>query len=65
MSKLDELIAELCPTGVEYKQISQIADTNIGLATSVTANKAQSGVRLIHNSDIQQNVQKSVILLMF
>ena len=55
MSRLDELIAELCPDGVEYKKISEIADTNIGLATSVSSNKSKKGVQLLHNSDIQQN----------
>jgi len=35
--------------------ISEIADTNIGLATSVTKHKTSSGVVLLHNSDIQQN----------
>ncbi len=55
MSKLDELIKKLCPDGVKYKRIFEIADTSIGLATSVTKNKATSGVRLLHNSDIQAN----------
>ena len=55
MGKVDELIRSLCPNGVEYKKISEIADTNIGLATSVTKNKASTGVRLLHNSDIQAN----------
>ena len=35
--------------------IAEIADTNIGLATSVTKHKAVSGVVLLHNSDIQPN----------
>ena len=35
--------------------ICEIAQTNIGLATSVTKHKRDSGVPLIHNSDIQQN----------
>ena len=30
MSKLDELIAELCPDGVEYKEIKDIATVSIG-----------------------------------
>lgn len=55
MSKLDELIAELCPDGVRYKKICEFADTNIGLATSVTSNKVKEGVQLLHNSDIQPN----------
>ena len=40
---------------VTWYTVSQIADTNIGLATSVTRHKKESGVLLLHNSDIQQN----------
>lgn len=39
----------------EYLPIKEIATTNIGLATSVTKHKSESGVLLLHNSDIQQN----------
>ena len=39
----------------EWRAISEIAKTNIGLATSVTKHKTTSGVLLLHNSDIQQN----------
>ena len=53
MSKLEELIARLCPDGVEYKSISDLADTFIGLATSVTKYKSDDGVLLLHNSDIK------------
>lgn len=55
MSRLQELIDELCPNGVEYKQIREIAWTGIGLATSVTKYKRENGVVLLHNSDIKQN----------
>ena len=55
MNKLTNLIEQLCPDGVEYKRIGEIADTNIGLATSVTKHKATKGVLLLHNSDIQPN----------
>ncbi len=54
MSRLDELIQKLCPNGVEYKKVGEIADVSIGLATSVTKYKRDSGVLLLHNSDIQQ-----------
>jgi len=30
MSKLDELIAELCPHGVEYKKLKEVASVSIG-----------------------------------
>lgn len=54
MSRLEELIQELCPDGVEYRKLGDIADVSIGLATSVTKYKRDSGVLLLHNSDIQQ-----------
>ncbi|MCR5034489.1 MAG: restriction endonuclease subunit S [Clostridia bacterium] len=41
--------------GCRYQKIAEIADTNIGLATSVTKHKRETGIRLLHNSDIQQN----------
>lgn len=41
--------------GCEFLQIKDIATTNIGLATSVTKYKTETGVLLLHNSDIQQN----------
>ena len=55
MSKIDDLINKLCPNGVEYKTIEEIADTLIGLATSVTSNKSTEGIQLLHNSDIKPN----------
>jgi len=54
MAKLNQLIKELCPEGVPCFKISDIADTFIGLATSVTKHKAVSGVQLLHNSDISE-----------
>ena len=47
---------------VKKYTIAELADTNIGLATSVTQHKQNSGVVLIHNSDIQPNkvVLKSI-----
>ncbi len=41
--------------GYATVRICDIANTNIGLATSVTQNKSDSGVLLLHNSDIQHN----------
>ena len=55
MSKINDLIKKFCSNGVEYKQLQEIADTFIGLATSVTKHKASEGVILLHNSDIKQN----------
>ena len=38
----------------EWKQITEIADTFIGLATSVTKYKRPQGILLLHNSDIKE-----------
>ena len=54
MSRLETLIKQYCPNGVDYKRINEIATTFIGLATSVTQFKDKEGVQLLHNSDIQQ-----------
>ncbi|MBQ3308862.1 MAG: restriction endonuclease subunit S [Aeriscardovia sp.] len=40
---------------VEYKTLGDVAHTFVGLATSVTKWKRPSGIRLLHNSDIQPN----------
>ena len=40
---------------VELFTISDITETSIGLATSVSQHKRENGVILLHNSDIQQN----------
>lgn len=42
-------------SNIEFFLVAEIADTNIGLATTVTKYKANQGVLLIHNSDIQEN----------
>lgn len=55
MSRIAELIKDKCPNGVQYCVLEDIADTFIGLATSVTKYKQSNGVILLHNSDIKQN----------
>ena len=45
----------MCPNGVEWKCITEIADTFIGLATSVTKYKVSEGILLLHNSDIKED----------
>ena len=42
-------------SNIQFFLVAEIADTNIGLATTVTKYKANQGVLLIHNSDIQEN----------
>ena len=41
MSKLEELIKEFCPNGVEYKRLSEVCEFNRG--TSITSKDAQVG----------------------
>ena len=41
MSKLDELIAELCPDGVEYLPLVELAD--IGTGSSNTNEEVENG----------------------
>lgn len=54
MSKLERLIEELCPDGVEFYKISDIADTYIGLVTCMTKNYRENGVLMINNSNIKE-----------
>ena len=50
---------------MEYLKLDAIAETTVGLATSVTPFIRDNGVLLIHNSDIQQNaiVMKQLVYL--
>lgn len=54
MSKIERLIEELCPDGVEFYKISDIADTYIGLVTCMTKNYRENGVLMINNSNIKE-----------
>ncbi|MBO4522158.1 MAG: restriction endonuclease subunit S [Methanomicrobium sp.] len=62
VSRIDEIKLLQYVFGYVRVTIADIAETNIGLATSVTKYKAEDGVVLLHNSDIQPNriVLKSV-----
>jgi len=51
MSKLDELIAELCPDGVEYKPLSEIATITRG-GNLQKKDFTESGVPCIHYGQI-------------
>lgn len=55
MSRLVDLIKEKCSNGVEYKNITVIAETFIGLVTTMTKHYTTDGVILLHNSDIKEN----------
>ena len=51
MSRLDELIAELCPDGVEYKPLSEIATITRG-GSLQKKDFTESGVPCIHYGQI-------------
>ena len=46
MSRLDELIAELCPNGVEYKSIGEIS-TDIYRGSSITRDQVTKEGKLL------------------
>ena len=52
MSRLDELIRELCPDGVEYKTISEIA-TDIYRGSGITRNQVtDKGIPCVRYGEI-------------
>ena len=48
MSKLDELIQEFCPDGVEYKRLGEVSEMQRG--TSVTKRLSQMGISLLYQA---------------
>ena len=50
MSRLDELIAELCPDGVEYKNLEEIASINRGVRVVRSQLSAEGGYPVYQNS---------------
>ena len=55
MSKLDELLRELCPDGVEYVKLNSVCDIYDG--THSTPNYTESGVKFasVENIDLAEN----------
>ena len=53
MSRLDELIAELCPNGVEYLKLKDVAEVLNGYAFK-SKQYVDKGIRVIRISDVQK-----------
>ena len=70
MSKLDELIAELCPDGVEYKKLEDVATyANIRIPVSMVNSNTYVGVEnLLPNKQgktISNSVPKEGVVIQF
>lgn len=55
MNQLDELIKELCPNGVEYKRIGEIAEISRGRVMSKIYIKENEGVYPVYSSQTENN----------
>ena len=53
MNKIEELIAELCPDGVEFKPLGEIAHVLNGYSFK-SKNYTEKGIRIIRISDVQK-----------
>ena len=66
MSRLDELIAELCPDGVEYKKLGDVATISRG-GNFQKKDYVESGVPCIHYGQIYVHyglfVEKTIWLI--
>ena len=57
MSKLEDLIAELCPDGVEYKKTSEVCCDKFWLMPS-TPNYIDNGIPYITSKNVRNNTQR-------
>ena len=57
MSRIDELIAELCPNGVEYKKLGEVATISRG-GSFQKKDFCEDGVPCIHYGQIFSEVQE-------
>ena len=53
MSRLDELIAELCPDGVEYRKVGDIANISRGKVMSKDFLKENAGEYPVYSSQTE------------
>lgn len=67
MSKIDELIAEMCPDGVEWKSIGEVCDTITDyvaagsfadVARNVKYNTSKDSAQLVRTTDLKSNFSK-------
>ena len=60
MSKLEELIARLCPDGVEYKSLTELCDVLYGYPCDASKfNEVGTGLPLIRIRDVLEGVTKT------
>ena len=53
MTKIEEMIAELCPNGVEWKELGEVAEIKNGFAFKSSL-YSEYGIRVIRISDVQK-----------
>ena len=53
MTKIEEMLADLCPNGVEWKELGEVAEIKNGYAFKSTA-YSEEGIRVIRISDVQK-----------
>lgn len=56
MSQIDQLIKKLCPVGVTYHELSQIADTVSGLSGKTKADLADGNARYVSYKNVYANL---------
>lgn len=61
MSKLDELIKELCPNGVEYKKMSELCSITRGRVMSKDYIKENAGEYPVYSSQTENNGELGLI----
>ena len=61
MSKIDDLIKRLCPCGVEYKKVEEIANISRGRVISKDYIHANQGVFPVYSSQTENNGQLGCI----
>lgn len=53
MTKIEEMLKDLCPNGVEWKELGEVAEIKNGYAFKSTA-YSEEGIRVIRISDVQK-----------
>lgn len=61
MSKIDELIKEMCPNGVEYKELGEIVSISRGKVMSKDFLKQNEGTYPVYSSQTENNGELGAI----
>ena len=61
MSKLDELIRELCPDGVEFRKVGDIANISRGKVMSKDFLKENAGEYPVYSSQTENEGKRVVV----